>query len=400
VSRPVRTVVLTERRSAVRRLARADVDDLARHFRHVVDVTPTFDRGVYRLTARGYVGSFRTATARWEVRPKLPWESLRWLAGVRSGPGGPPADYAGSVGGLADLLAGRLAELIRERSEAGLLRDYAERRALEPAVRGRIDLPRQLRGTQTPSLFHLVADEFTPDVVWNRLPKAAARRLLDHLGLGTKSRARLADAVGALEGVSDVVPSAEELDRLRFDRRSEPYRPLVSFSRLILGQSAPPGEAADAAFLINLEHLFQSHVSELLARPGAPRAGWSVESQPDVILSSAGALAPIVLRPDLLARDPQGRPASVWDVKWKSLTAAGPDAADAHQVLGYAAALGLRAAGLVYPGRRFAVGTYTSADSSITLRVVRLRLVAPPERCDRAAARLARLVARAGPCRR
>ena len=61
----MRTITLTERRSAVRRLPRADADDLARHFRHVVDVTPTFDRGVYRLTARGYVGTFRTANVRW-----------------------------------------------------------------------------------------------------------------------------------------------------------------------------------------------------------------------------------------------------------------------------------------------------------------------------------------------
>ncbi|HET6574724.1 MAG TPA: hypothetical protein VFG68_14045, partial [Fimbriiglobus sp.] len=379
MSRRVRTVVLTERRSAVRRLPRADVDDLARHFRHVVDVTPTFDRGVYRLTARGYVGSFRTATVRWEVRPKLPWESLRWLTGLRAGPGGPLADVD-TVGGLADLLAGRLADLIRERAEAGLLRDYAERETREPSVRGRIDLPRQLRDARTPSLFHLVADEFTPDVVWNRLPKAAARRLLDHPGLATEARARLTDAVTVFEGVSDVAPSMEELDRLRFDRRTEPYRPLVAFSRLVLDQSAPPGDEIAAAFLINLEHLFQCHVGERLARLGALRAGWSVEPQPEVVLSPDGALAPLVLRPDLLARDPHGRPASVWDVKWKSLKPAGPDAADVHQVLGYAAALGIRSAGLVYPGWRFAVSKYTAPGSPVTLRVVRLRLVGPAGR--------------------
>jgi 5-methylcytosine-specific restriction endonuclease McrBC regulatory subunit McrC len=75
-------------------------------------------------------------------------------------------------------------------------------------------------------LFHLVADEFTPDVVWNRLPKAAARRLLGHAGLGMEARARLADAITTFGNVSDGIPSADELDRLRFDRRSEPYRSL------------------------------------------------------------------------------------------------------------------------------------------------------------------------------
>lgn len=394
MNRRSRATVLTERRPVVRRLPRADADDLARHFRHVVDVTPTFDRGVYRLTPRGYVGGFRTTNIRWEVRPKLPWESLRLLTGVRFGPGGLSADGRDVVTGLADLLADRLADLIRERAEAGLLRDYAEVVTHEPAVRGRIDLPRQLRDTRTPSLFHLVADDYTPDVVWNRLPKAAARRLLDRLGLGTEARTRLTDAVTVFEGVSDVAPSAEELNRLRFDRRSEPYRPLVAFCRLVLGHTDPSGDGDDSGFLLNLEHLFQCHVGDLLSRPGALRPGWSVEPQSAVVLSPEGAFAPLALRPDLLARDPKGRPASVWDVKWKSLRATGPDSADVHQVLGYAAVLGLRSAGLIYPGRRFAVGKYTAPGSPLTLRVVRLRLVGPPGRCERSAARLARLVAR------
>jgi 5-methylcytosine-specific restriction enzyme subunit McrC len=393
VSGRVRTVVLTERRSAVRRLPRADVDDLARHYRHVVDVTPTFGRSVYHLTARGYVGRFRTATVRWEVRPKLPWESLRWLTGLRTSPVGSSAD-ADSVGGLADLLAVRLADLIRERAEAGLLRDYAERDVQEPSVRGRIDLPRQLREARTPSLFHLVADEFTPDVAWNRLPKAAARRLLDHPGLAAGARARLADAVTAFEGISDIAPSMEELDQLRFDRRTEPYRPLVAFSRLVLRQSALPGDESASELLINLENLFQCHVGERLTRPGALRDGWSIEPQAEIALSPDGALAPVVLRPDLLARDPRGRPASVWDVKWKTLRTSGPDAADVHQVLGYAAVLGLRAAGLVYPGRRFTATTYTAPGSPVVLRVVRLRLVGPPARIDHSTARLAGLVTR------
>lgn len=388
-----RTVVLTERRAAVRRLPRTDVDDLARHFRHAVDVAPTFDRGVYRLTARGYVGTFRTATVRWLVRPKLPWDALRWLAGQEATAGAGEPSAAEWPGRLADLLAVRLADLLRERAAAGLLRDYAEREADGAAVRGRIDLPRQLRDRgRTPGLFRLVADEFTADVGWNRLPKAAARRLLDLPGLSAEARARLADAAAPLAAVANAAPPAAELDRLRFDARTEPYRPLVAFSRLVLGHDEPSG---GSSLLVNLEHLFQSHVGELLARPGALRAGWTVEPQAEVALSPAGpALPPLALRPDLLARDPDGRPASVWDVKWKPLAPAGPDPADVRQVLGYAAALGLRAAGLVYPGRRSTVREYAAPGSPVTLRVVRLRLVGPAGQRERSAARLTRLVCR------
>jgi 5-methylcytosine-specific restriction enzyme subunit McrC len=390
----VRSVVLTERRTVVRRLRRSDVDDLVRHFRHVVEVTPTLGRGRYRLTARGYVGRFRTANATWQIRPKLPWESIPWLAGLHTSPSGPTV---GDADTLADILASRLAELIRERAEAGLLRDYSERQTTEAAVRGRIDLPRQLRdAARAPGLFHLVADEFTPDVVWNRLPKAAACRLLEQPALGPEARAKLTTAADALEGVSAAVPSAAELERLRYDPRTEPYRPLVEFCRHVLGLADQPAGASGASFLINLEHLFQSHVSRLLT----PVPGWAIASQPAVVLSGCGKAVPLELRPDLVVHDPQGRPASVWDVKWKALAAAGPHPADVHQILGYAAALGLRNCGLVYPGRRSAVETYTASGSGVSLRVVRLRLVGPLELRERSAARLARLVARVRSCRR
>jgi 5-methylcytosine-specific restriction endonuclease McrBC regulatory subunit McrC len=369
---------------------------LARHFCHVVDVAPTFARGVYRLTARGYVGTFRTANVRWLVRPKLPWDALRWLTGVGPAAGAGEPSAAEWPGRLADLLAVRLADLLRERSGAGLMCDYAEREADGTAVRGRIDLPRQLRDLgRSPGLFRLVSDEFTADVTWNRLPKAAARRLLDQPGLSAEARAALADAAAPLAAVADTTPPATELDRLRYDTRTGPYRPLVEFSRLVLGHRGPPGGPAGSALLVNLEHLFQSHVGDRLARPGALPAGWSIEPQAVVVLSSADpALAPLALRPDLFAREPDGRPVSVWDVKWKPLTAAGPDPTDVHQVLGYAAALGVRAAGLVYPGRRSAAREYSAAGSPVVLRVVRLRLAGPPAARERSEARLARLVCR------
>jgi 5-methylcytosine-specific restriction enzyme subunit McrC len=389
----VRTVTLTERRTAVRRLPWADADDLTHHFRHVVDVTPTFDRGVYRLTARGYVGTFRTANFRWEVRPKLPWDALRWLAGFRTEQS--EADRGpGSPGCLADLLAGRLADLMRERAEAGLIHDYAERETEEAAVRGRIDLPRQLR-ERTPDLFHLITDEFTPDVLWNRLPKSAARHLLDHAGLSVEARGRLSNVLSDYAAVSDRVPMADELDRLRYDARTEPYRPLIDFSRLVLGHGGPPIPAGGSALLVNLEHLFQYHVGQLLSRSGTMRPGWSVERQAAVALSPAGSVAePLTLRPDLLVRDPAGRPVAVWDAKWKPLGRRGPEPGDVHQVLAYASALGLQTAGLVYPGRRFAVASYSAPGSAVTLRVVRLRLLGPSERRERSADRFGRLVFR------
>jgi hypothetical protein len=156
----------------------------------------------------------------------------------------------------------------------------------------------------------------------------------------------------------------------------------------VLEQFGTPA-ATGSAFLVNLEHLFQYHVGERLARPGVLRPGWGVTPQAELHLLADGAPA-VTLRPDLLVRDAVGRPRSVWDVKWKS-PAHGPLPADVHQVLGYAAALGVPDAGLIYPGRRFAATAYRTP-GGVRLRVVRLRLTGPLERRERAVARLARLL--------
>lgn len=380
------TITLTERRAATRHLPREDLDDLLRHFRRVIDVTPTFTRGVYRLAPRGYVGTFRTTNLHWEILPKLPWSALRWIT---SGPTLAPAvtePHGGST--VATLLAERLAELLHERTTAGLLFDYLEQHTEDATIRGRIDLPHQLRdGVQSGTRFHLVNAEFTTDNPWNRLPKAAARRLLAVPGLATDIRQRLTHALAPLTTVADIKPTDADFARLRFDARTEAYRPLIRFAQLVLGQSSRPG---DDSQLLNLEHLFQLHVGEVLAR--ALPSDWSVEQQfPITLVSEGSRLEALTLRPDLVVRDSHS-PRSVWDAKWKTLSASGPHPDDVHQALGYAASLGVKTAGLIYPGRRCFTAVYRPSGSDVALHVVRLKLVGSSALCERSAKQLAKRV--------
>ncbi len=383
----MKTLTLTERHAVVRRLPRPDLDDLLGNFRGVVEATPTFTRGLYRLVARGYTGTFRTTSLRWELIPKLPWAAIRWMASGHDGVSGngPSPDWGVA---MANLLADRLAGLIRERTAAGLHCDYVEQHTVGPTVRGRIDLPRQLRGALPEGLrFHLVDSEFTSDVVWNRLPNAAARRLLAVPGLAADVRQRLANAISPLDGVSNLEASPADFARLQYDARTEPYRPVIHLARLVLGQQSP---ADDGSLLVNLEYLFQQHVGEVLSRPRALPAAWRADPQiPLVLTPDSPRLASLTLRPDLVVRDADG-PRSVWDAKWKPLAAAGPHPDDVHQALGYAAALGVKAAGLVYPGRRHLAVAYRPTGSDVTLHVVRLRLVGPPEACEQSARWLSR----------
>lgn len=348
-------------------MPRADAAEVAARFGHVVEVLPTADRGVYRLTARGYAGWFETESVRWVVRPKLPWADLsRLVTGVIPSPAGGGSEVPGE---FVDLIAARLAELMRERAAVGLLHGYREAASETAQVRGRIDFAEHIRRPLT-GTFPVVADEFTSDIALNRVPAAAARLLLNRPDLSPTIRGDLT-AVAALFPPTDDGP-----DDFTFDARTAPYRRLIDWCRLVRS-AAGPGDAI--GFLVNLEHLFQCYVGTVLA---------SSRVTPQFRLSLPavrGPFPPVDLRPDFLTES------AVWDAKWKPLRPAGPDPADVQQVLAYAAAVGVGTAGLVYPGRAFAVGEHRTP-SGVRLFVAKLRLAGSPDKIARSAARFHRIV--------
>jgi 5-methylcytosine-specific restriction enzyme subunit McrC len=368
-------------------------------------VAPTFDRRRYRLTARGYVGFVTVGGQPVEFRPKRPWAEVRCLfqpasrdregAGEVShthGPSGPGSPE------LLDLLARRLADLMLARAAAGLLRGYVEREVTEGQVRGRIDVPKQVRhGWRQPGVFGLRVDEFTPDVAWNRIPKATAVRLLSEPGLTGPTREALTRAVAAFAGVSDTPWSVSEPTVREFDARTEPYRELIGWCDLI--GSGEVLVSLERAFELYAERLFRAAVGDWnlgvqepiwlhLAEDPTPRP-------PPRLREGAGGWGrSLCLTPDLVVTR-SGTPASVWDAKWKRPD---PLPADAHQVIAYAALLGASDCGLVYPGRRFGLSFLRPAsDSRLSVRLLRLPLTDDPARLRRAAGRLRRACRAGGP---
>ncbi len=384
----MRTVTLTERRSTLVRLRRVDVAELIVDFARVVEVVPTLRRGCYKVTARGYVGSFQTANRRWIIVPKIAATVFQNFI---------PLHHSASQGNasntsvawysqLVNLIAERLRSLLESQIAAGLIRDYVQQETESATIRGRIDIPRQVRDTTPATRFHLITDEFTTDVIWNQVPKAAATRLLASPFLNDEARVRLQACLQAFTGVS---PLTGGLSNLQFTARTAPYRELIELSTTILNRG---GTRCDSgSFLLNLEQLFQTYITQQLSRPGVLPSDWSVDSEPELALHSPHA-ATLSLRPDLVIHNADGKPSSVWDVKWKSLRKSGPSAEDVHQVLCYAALTGTNCAGLIYPGRRFTHTIYQRAGCPITLHIMRVPITSSSEKCERAIRRLGLLM--------
>lgn len=367
-----RRMRLVERRAVVRRLPQADVAALADDWSHVIEVVPTHRRGWYRLTARGWVGTFTTPSRTWELAPKLGWPAAERLL-----------DDGRQIGSSSDLaidlrsaMATRLSKFMVARLSAGLVRGYIDRTEQSALVRGRIDFAALVRlpfGGLTQ-----VVDVLSADQPWNGWPVTVAGRLLAG-PLTTIARESLQVAV---DGYGQFNAYPEPAAKLLTDARLIGYRPLLDWCRLVEATLAGSG------FLMNLERLFEAYISRLLAEPVGER---TVVPQRMVQVSGPAGIPGVELRPDMTVLDPDGRPSAVCDIKWKPLPRTGPRPDDLHQVLGYAAVLGVRTAVLLYPGRRFATRRYTTP-SGVTMTVATCRLLGSSAQIMRAEKSVRRLV--------
>ncbi|MBA4065686.1 MAG: hypothetical protein C0501_18605 [Isosphaera sp.] len=384
MTRPV--VRLVERRTREVRLPAREVAFLLAHARHLVDVVPAFRRGRYRLTPREHVGWFDGPTVRYAVRPKLPWPNVRMLLGL--GPGDPLEADPGTD--LLDLLAREFADRLREVARVGLVSGYHDHDTDGTFLRGKLRPADQLRDAAArafPDRFFLTESLLDLDTPWNRVVRAAGDRLLAAPGLAAAARAAVADALVQLGEVTAAATDAD-LPAADAEPRAAHYRPLLDVCRLLRdGLSAARLPGGGGAFLVDLSRAFERYLAEALAAAFAARPGWTVEAHPRF------PVGPTDLVPDLLVRR-RGEPWAVLDAKWKA-AGRGPDPADLHQVLAYAAVTGARHVGLVYPGRRSGRRT-DAAPGGVAVSRVRLRVVGTAAECDRAARVFARFVRCAG----
>lgn len=377
------TIRLIERRARVVRLPAADARYLTRHFPTILDVTPGFDRGTFRLTPRGYVGFLATPARRIVIEPKVPWPAVLVLLGLEdvSPQAGTPADpEVGLFAILATELAARLTALTR----TGLVAGYREEDSDSSFLRGRLRTADRMRAAarrSTPARFPVTADAFDLDTPWNRVPKAVGVALLASPELSPSVRAALAAGLVPFESVPAVRPTEEEFAAADREPRASAYRPVLDLCRLLhSGLKEADHGAGGGAFLVDLGRAFEVYLSRGLVPRIDGRPGWSADIQPRLPLGEAA-----LFQPDLLVRR-RGEPWAVLDAKWKTPR---PEPADLHQVLAYAALSGARRAALVYPGRRFARRELVTTPGGVRLTHFRIDVCGPP---DSRAASLERLV--------
>ena len=188
-------------------------------------------------------------------------------------------------------------------------------------------------GSASPLPVEVRYDEFTDDILENRLVRAATARLGAMPLRSGEARRGLGWTAGMLDNVSPVEFPRHSVPEVDFDRLNEHYREVVALSRLVLRHSAfesGRGEVRASGFLMDMNKVFQEFVTVALREAIGLSESVFRERQVD----SLDVDGRVHLKPDLtwwLG----GRCVFVGDAKYKNVTGERVPNADLYQMLAY-----------------------------------------------------------------
>ena len=349
----MRTLTLTEYQTLPSvDLTFAEVQAL-RELGSAVSVAPSLDApGRFDLTATSWVGVVNLETLAIEIRPKVPLRQLLFVISYSLDQCSwheTPADLEPD-NSLAEAVVLAFAAQVRRAVSRGLLQGYRSEEGALSVVRGRIRFDEQLRHhyARVPPI-DVRYDEFTVDILENRLIKAALARLGRLRLRSDRTRRKLGILASAFDVVRLTYFDAHNLPDVRFTRLNEHYRPAVELAKLILRGTAYElhhGGVRAVALLFDMNEVFEDFVVTSLretlhlSQQTFPQGS---RGKP-LRLDQAGA---IHLYPDLSWWSGR-RCQFVGDVKYKRIDLTGARNNDLYQVLAYTIATDLPSGMLVY----------------------------------------------------
>jgi 5-methylcytosine-specific restriction enzyme subunit McrC len=326
-----------------------DIQARALQQSRALTLTPTAAQpGRWDVRAAQYVGVVRLADVDVWIVPKVPVDRLMYLITYARSDRG----WERQLGTFAvenDLFAS-VAFAFAHHAEAaingGILQGYITVEESLPGLRGRLREADQMRrrfGLAIP--LEVVFDDYTTDIVENRLLRSAARQLLQLPRLAPLLARRLRRIIHHLDGVN----SATAQDRsatLRFTRLNERYRPVTTLARIILDCASlhfAEGAQHGVTFVLDMNKVFEDFVTSALGEELERIDGHALAQQP----SHLDHDQKIEIKPDLLwCVNQQTR--CVIDVKYKSVATAESPNADVYQALAYCIAHNVRRGYLIY----------------------------------------------------
>ena len=308
--------------------------------------------GGYYLTPSSEVGGISIPGYQVEIHPKFAIRNLFFMLAYNIDP--KRWRNMGFDFDSDELLTGAVipgfVRQVRTAIKKGLLHGYQEVEEAASVVRGHIRFNEQIsrRFGRLPPI-EIRYDDFTLDVLHNRLLKAAIRRLRRTNVRSGRSVVDLVRLEPAFSEVTEVLWDPHSIPEVAFTRLAEHYRSAVALARLILANTAielREGQVHSSSFLIDMNKVFEDFVVVALREA----LGKTEREVPQGAKGKGLRLDKsrwIKLEPDLSMWDGPSC-VMVGDAKYKRTTARGVTHPDIYQLLAYAIAADLPGGLLVY----------------------------------------------------
>ena len=322
-----------------------------------IEVAQDKEEGFYTLRAGSIVGALDLDGLSLHIKPKVTIQRLIYLASYAMGEKGTvdlrkeQFDFK-REGSVADELAWRLGRAAADAFARGLWHDYRVEEEALHTVRGRIMVAEQIRRRfDMPLPVEVRYDEYTEDVLANRLIKAATR-LLRGMGLNnSQAREGLRHIDATLENVTPVRYPPNDVPEVKFTRLNDHYKDAVAIARLVLRHwfheaARDENGVRVPGFLMDMNKVFEQFVTRKLREVMgvSEQTLRSDDGRPSCTLTTKGRFG---LKPDFSWWE-NGVCTFVGDAKYKRIDDRAAPNADIYQALAYATAFDLPGALLVY----------------------------------------------------
>lgn len=302
----------------------------------------------WNVAAGAKVGVARIDDLQVTVRPKVGIHRLVFLMGYARNPRfwRDHSVLLDVEDDLPDALAYAFSRYASKALEQGLLQGYLHVEDSLPVLRGRIRVADQISrrfGVGIP--LEVSFDDFTVDIVENRLLLSATERLLRMPGVDRQVRPTLQRIRLKLADVSPL-PRGVKTPEWVPSRLNVRYQSALALAELILAGNSfehRAGQMSVTGFVFDMWKIYEDFVCVALKEALASRGGQSHLQYP----THLDRARHVALRPDFVWSY-EGEPAIVADAKYKAEKYDGFPNADVYQLLAYCTRLGLRHGHLVY----------------------------------------------------
>jgi 5-methylcytosine-specific restriction enzyme subunit McrC len=324
--------------------------------------------GGHTVRTNSCVGVLVTDEIELRVVPHLPIPRLMFLLGYAKDPNGWKrlVTTFDEVDDLLSAIASGFSWHATWALDRGVLRGYLHRDERETALRGRIRFGDQIARGGLPLPLEVSYDDFTEDVVENRMLRTAASLVLRLPRLPEQARRKLLRLRAVLAEVSEL-PIGRPVETPAITRLNERYAPALALAELILSSvsvGSGAGTTASTTFIFDMNKVFENFVTIALGE-SMRRHGGELRDQ----VTEKGLSQHIALKPDL-AWHRNGAWEAVLDVKYKPLYGESFPNGDAYQMLAYTLAYELDKGWLIYarePGQQSVEHVIPSAGKTLVV---------------------------------